>query len=56
MTSASIIETKTTSAGSIGRSYTGDFQRWQIFPGIREDKPVLANQFSVSMMPFVEIN
>lgn len=34
-------------AGSIGRSYTGNFQRWQLFPIIREDKPVLANQFSV---------
>lgn len=34
-------------AGSIGRSYTGDFQRWQLFPGVREDKPVLSNQFSV---------
>ncbi|XP_038989507.1 non-lysosomal glucosylceramidase-like isoform X2 [Phoenix dactylifera] len=34
-------------AGSIGRSYKGDFQRWQLFPGICEDKPVLANQFSV---------
>ncbi|RCV37672.1 hypothetical protein SEVIR_8G083300v4 [Setaria viridis] len=33
-------------AGSIGRSYTGDFQRWQLFPGTCEDKPVLANQFS----------
>ncbi|XP_064970338.1 uncharacterized protein LOC103989366 isoform X2 [Musa acuminata AAA Group] len=32
--------------GSIGRSYKGDFQRWQLFPGICEDKPVLANQFS----------
>uniref|UniRef100_K3ZHG1 Glucosylceramidase n=1 Tax=Setaria italica TaxID=4555 RepID=K3ZHG1_SETIT len=32
--------------GSIGRSYTGDFQRWQLFPGTCEDKPVLANQFS----------
>ncbi|ONK57752.1 uncharacterized protein A4U43_C09F3730 [Asparagus officinalis] len=34
-------------AGSIGRSYRGDFQRWQLFPGVREDKSVLANQFSV---------
>ncbi|KAJ1275211.1 hypothetical protein BS78_05G119200 [Paspalum vaginatum] len=33
-------------AGSIGRSYKGDFQRWQLFPGTCEDKPVLANQFS----------
>jgi hypothetical protein len=37
------------SAGSIGRSYKGDFQRWQLFPGTCEDKPVLANQFSVSL-------
>jgi len=36
------------SAGSIGRSYTGNFQRWQLFPATCEDKPVLANQFSVS--------
>ncbi|EHA8589736.1 non-lysosomal glucosylceramidase [Cocos nucifera] len=35
-------------SGSIGRSYKGDFQRWQLFPGICEDKPVLANQFSLS--------
>lgn len=34
-------------AGSIGRSFTGDFQRWQLFPGVCEDKPILANQFSV---------
>ncbi|CAO2829899.1 unnamed protein product [Amaranthus hypochondriacus] len=34
-------------AGSIGRSYKGEFQRWQVFPGSCEDKPVLANQFSV---------
>ncbi|WOL14286.1 non-lysosomal glucosylceramidase-like [Canna indica] len=34
-------------AGSIGRSYRGDFQRWQLFPGICEDKPVHANQFSI---------
>lgn len=34
-------------AGSIGRSYKGDFQRWQLFPGTCEDKPVLANQFSI---------
>jgi len=32
--------------GSIGRSYTGNFQRWQLFPATCEDKPVLANQFS----------
>ncbi|KAJ8625341.1 hypothetical protein MRB53_033871 [Persea americana] len=34
-------------AGSIGRSYKGEFQRWQLFPDICEEKPVLANQFSV---------
>ncbi|XP_030955434.1 non-lysosomal glucosylceramidase-like isoform X2 [Quercus lobata] len=34
-------------SGSIGRSYRGEFQRWQLFPKICEEKPVLANQFSV---------
>ncbi|CAI9101520.1 OLC1v1038860C1 [Oldenlandia corymbosa var. corymbosa] len=34
-------------AGSIGRTYKGEFLRWQIFPRICEDKPVLADQFSV---------
>ncbi|KAK0589793.1 hypothetical protein LWI29_018592 [Acer saccharum] len=34
-------------AGSIGRSYRGEFQHWQLFPRICEEKPVLANQFSV---------
>ncbi|KAK1402426.1 Non-lysosomal glucosylceramidase [Heracleum sosnowskyi] len=34
-------------AGSIGRTYKGEFLRWQIFPRTCEDKPVLANQFSV---------
>ncbi|KAL3515755.1 hypothetical protein ACH5RR_022657 [Cinchona calisaya] len=34
-------------AGSIGRSYKGEFLRWQLFPRICEDRPVLANQFSV---------
>ncbi|KAI3974017.1 hypothetical protein MKX01_030593 [Papaver californicum] len=34
-------------AGSIGRSYKGGFQRFQIFPTKCVDKPVLANQFSV---------
>ncbi|KAM7470275.1 hypothetical protein LguiA_008458 [Lonicera macranthoides] len=33
-------------AGSIGRTYKGEFLRWQLFPRICEDKPVLANQFS----------
>ncbi|XP_074574090.1 uncharacterized protein LOC141830587 isoform X2 [Curcuma longa] len=33
-------------SGSIGRSYKGDFQRWQLFPGLCEDQAVLANQFS----------
>lgn len=41
---------ETFSSGSIGRSYRGEFQRWQIFPRECEDKPVLANQFSVSLM------
>ncbi|KAL8061291.1 hypothetical protein ABFX02_02G078000 [Erythranthe guttata] len=34
-------------AGSIGRSCKGEFMRWQLFPRICEDVPVLANQFSV---------
>ncbi|GAB4849166.1 hypothetical protein Ancab_003976 [Ancistrocladus abbreviatus] len=34
-------------AGSIGRSYKGDFRRWKLFPRRCEDGPVLANQFSV---------
>ncbi|KMZ76241.1 hypothetical protein ZOSMA_105G00720 [Zostera marina] len=34
-------------AGSIGRSFKGNFQRWQLFPGTWEEKPILANQFSV---------
>ncbi|VAI88489.1 unnamed protein product [Triticum turgidum subsp. durum] len=34
-------------SGSIGRSYRGYFQQFQIFPRIYEEKPVLANQFSV---------
>ncbi|KGN52666.1 non-lysosomal glucosylceramidase isoform X1 [Cucumis sativus] len=34
-------------AGSIGRSYRGEFQRFQMFYGPCEDEPVLANQFSV---------
>lgn len=36
------------SAGSIGRTYRGEFQRFQLFPGICEEVPILANQFSVS--------
>lgn len=36
------------SSGSIGRSHRGEFQRWQLFPRLCEEKPVLANQFSVS--------
>ncbi|CAH1445138.1 unnamed protein product [Lactuca virosa] len=35
-------------AGSIARTYKGEFLRWQLFPKICEDKPVLANQFSTS--------
>ncbi|XP_020701306.1 non-lysosomal glucosylceramidase isoform X1 [Dendrobium catenatum] len=34
-------------AGSIGRSYKGYFQNWQLFPEVCEESPVLANQFSV---------
>ncbi|XP_011087643.1 non-lysosomal glucosylceramidase isoform X2 [Sesamum indicum] len=34
-------------AGSIGRSCRGEFMRWQLFPRVCEDKPVLANQFSI---------
>ncbi|MCD9561341.1 hypothetical protein HAX54_020402 [Datura stramonium] len=36
---------KTFSAGSIGRSFKGEFLRWQIFPRICEDKPVLAKPY-----------
>uniref|UniRef100_A0A0D9X3Q7 Non-lysosomal glucosylceramidase n=1 Tax=Leersia perrieri TaxID=77586 RepID=A0A0D9X3Q7_9ORYZ len=39
-------------AGSIGRSYRGYFQQFQIFPRIYEEKPILANQFSVSALHF----
>ncbi|WOK96527.1 non-lysosomal glucosylceramidase [Canna indica] len=34
-------------AGSIGRSYKGYFQHWQLFPEQCEENPILANQFSV---------
>ncbi|PKA53377.1 hypothetical protein AXF42_Ash012318 [Apostasia shenzhenica] len=34
-------------AGSIGRSYKGYFQNWQLFPEMCEEKPILANQFSI---------
>jgi hypothetical protein len=37
-------------AGSIRRSYNGEFQRWQLFPGTSEDKTVLANEFSVGIL------
>uniref|UniRef100_A0A453S2R8 Glycosyl-hydrolase family 116 N-terminal domain-containing protein n=1 Tax=Aegilops tauschii subsp. strangulata TaxID=200361 RepID=A0A453S2R8_AEGTS len=33
-------------SGSIGRSYRGYFQQFQLFPRIYEEKPILANQFS----------
>ncbi|XP_051134909.1 uncharacterized protein LOC127254072 [Andrographis paniculata] len=33
--------------GSIGRSCRGEFMRWHLFSRICEEKPVLANQFSV---------
>lgn len=32
--------------GSIGRSFRGEFQRFQLFPRVCEDTPILANQFS----------
>ncbi|KAH9322345.1 hypothetical protein KI387_016984, partial [Taxus chinensis] len=34
-------------AGSIGRGYRGEFQRWQLIPGSCYEAPVLGNQFSV---------
>lgn len=43
------------SSGSIGRSFTGQFQRWQLLPLTCEEKPVLANQFSVSFIYFIQI-
>ncbi|BFI11966.1 non-lysosomal glucosylceramidase [Marchantia polymorpha subsp. ruderalis] len=33
--------------GSIGRGFRGEFRRWQIIPGLCEEAPQLANQFSV---------
>lgn len=42
------------SAGSIGRSFRGEFQRWQLFPITCEEKPVLANQFSVSVIYLID--
>lgn len=33
--------------GSIGRGFRGEFRRWQIIPGVCDEAPVLANQFSV---------
>ncbi|GAQ85127.1 hypothetical protein KFL_002200120 [Klebsormidium nitens] len=33
--------------GSIGRGWRGDFRRWQLQPGICDEAPVLADQFSV---------
>ena len=38
------------SSGSIGRSYRGYFQHFQIFPALYEEKPILANQFSVTIL------
>lgn len=35
------------SGGSIGRGFRGEFRRWQIIPGVCDEAPVLANQFSV---------
>ncbi|CAN6928725.1 unnamed protein product [Brassica oleracea var. botrytis] len=34
-------------AGSIGRSYKGEFQQFKLFPKICEEAPILTNQFSV---------
>eukprot|EP00252_Welwitschia_mirabilis_P002180 TRINITY_DN1208_c0_g1_i3.p1 TRINITY_DN1208_c0_g1~~TRINITY_DN1208_c0_g1_i3.p1 ORF type:complete len:971 (-),score=189.01 TRINITY_DN1208_c0_g1_i3:472-3384(-) len=34
-------------AGSIGRSYQGDFRCWQFIPATCDEEPVSANQFSV---------
>lgn len=34
--------------GSIGRGFRGEFRRWQIVPGVCDEAPVLANQFSAS--------
>lgn len=39
------------SAGSIGRSYKGEFQQFKIFPKICEEAPILTNQFSVCKQP-----
>lgn len=36
------------SSGSIGRSYKGYFQNFQLFPQDFEENRILANQFSVS--------
>ncbi|XP_021287573.1 non-lysosomal glucosylceramidase-like [Herrania umbratica] len=33
-------------AGSIGRGYRGEFQRFKLFPKVCEEGPILANQFS----------
>ncbi|CAH8332020.1 unnamed protein product [Eruca vesicaria subsp. sativa] len=34
-------------AGSIGRSYKGQFQQFKLFPKVCEEAPILTNQFSV---------
>ncbi|CAN6854808.1 unnamed protein product [Brassica oleracea] len=34
-------------AGSIGRSYKGEFQQFKLFPKVCEEAPILTNQFSV---------
>lgn len=41
------------SGGSIGRSLKGEFQRWQLLPKTCEEDPVLADQFSVSPVPYI---
>lgn len=38
------------SAGSIGRSYKGEFQQFKLFPKVCEEAPILTNQFSVSVL------
>ncbi|KAG2312367.1 hypothetical protein Bca52824_023924 [Brassica carinata] len=37
-------------AGSIGRSYKGEFQQFKLFPKVCEEAPILTNQFSVFVL------
>lgn len=39
-------------SGSITRGFRGEFRQFQILPGTCEASPVMANQFSVKLMPF----